>query len=112
MSRNGTLRPTRRSFIAGAAAAVTAGPALAQQSVNNPVTTEVERDLSKAVRHNISSFRSMEWQPYFDSLKKGAILVDITSREAPTMRDLLELDDPADCARSHAATGREPADQG
>ena len=80
MSRNGTLRPTRRSFIAGAAAAVTAGPALAQQSVNNPVTTEVERDLSKAVRHNISSFRSMEWQPYFDSLKKGAILVDITSR--------------------------------
>ncbi|MCB2080146.1 MAG: fumarylacetoacetate hydrolase family protein [Novosphingobium sp.] len=34
------------------------------------------------------------------------VLVDITSREAPTMRDLLELDDPADCARSHAATGR------
>jgi len=32
------------------------------------------------VRRNISSFRTLDWQPYFSSLKKGAILVDIDSR--------------------------------
>ena len=36
----------------------------------------------------------------------GDILVDITSRDAPTMRDLLERDDPADFARSRIASGR------
>ena len=69
---------TRRGFLAGAAA-VAATPALAQ-SVNAPTTTEVERDLSQAVRRNISSFRALEWHPYFDSLRNGAILVDTTSR--------------------------------
>ena len=71
--------PSRRSFLAGVAA-LAAGPALAQSAVNSSATTEVERDLSKSVRHNISSFRSLDWQPYFTDLKKGAILVDITSR--------------------------------
>ncbi len=33
-----------------------------------------------AVRRNISSFRSLSWEPYFDNLNKGAILVDIRSR--------------------------------
>ncbi|GHF35657.1 ErfK protein [Seohaeicola zhoushanensis] len=51
-----------------------------QQGVNSAATTELERDLSHSVRHNISSFRSLEWQPYFTNLEKGAILVDITSR--------------------------------
>jgi lipoprotein-anchoring transpeptidase ErfK/SrfK len=43
-------------------------------------TTEVEREVSTAVRRNISSFRSLDWRPYFDSTRNGAILVDITSR--------------------------------
>ncbi|MFD2853748.1 L,D-transpeptidase [Seohaeicola zhoushanensis] len=81
MTRSSDFLPSRRSFLAGAAAAVAAGPVLAQQQgVNSAATTELERDLSHSVRHNISSFRSLEWQPYFTNLEKGAILVDITSR--------------------------------
>ncbi len=58
-----------------------ASPALAQSSaVNSANTTEVERDLTESVRRNISSFRSLDWQPYFDNTRNGAILVDIDSR--------------------------------
>ncbi|TNF20111.1 MAG: L,D-transpeptidase [Rhodobacteraceae bacterium] len=65
----------RRAFLAGSAAMLGA-PALAQ----NEGSTELERDLSRAVRRNISSFRSLDWRPYFSNLDNGAILVDITSR--------------------------------
>ncbi|MFT6932977.1 MAG: L,D-transpeptidase ErfK/SrfK [Paracoccaceae bacterium] len=70
-------RLNRRRFLASAAAASLAAPALAQQQTD---TVEIERDVSTSVRHNISSFRTLEWQPYFDNLNRGAILVDITSR--------------------------------
>ena len=43
-------------------------------------TTEVEKEVSQTVRHNISSFRALDWQPYFENLNKGAVLVDISSR--------------------------------
>ncbi|MEW9920557.1 L,D-transpeptidase [Marimonas sp. MJW-29] len=71
----------RRNFIAGGAALL-ATPALAQNtsSVNSAATTQVERDLTETVRRNISSFRTLDWQPYFDTLNDGAILVDIDSR--------------------------------
>ena len=70
----------RRAFLAGGAALL-AAPALAQtSSVNSAATTQVERDLNESVRRNISSFRTLDWQPYFDNLRKGAILVDIDSR--------------------------------
>ncbi|MEN8837663.1 MAG: L,D-transpeptidase [Celeribacter marinus] len=65
----------RRSFLA-AGTAMLAAPALAQTDE----TTEIERDLSESVRRNISSFRSLDWHPYFSSLRNGAILVDTTSR--------------------------------
>ncbi|WP_439104680.1 L,D-transpeptidase [Celeribacter marinus] len=65
----------RRSFLA-AGATILAAPALAQTDE----TTEIERDLSESVRRNISSFRSLDWHPYFSSLRNGAILVDTTSR--------------------------------
>lgn len=68
----------RRAFMASGAAFLST-PALAQD-VNDAATTEVERDINEVVRRNTSSFRSMRWEPYFDNLKKGAILVDITSR--------------------------------
>ena len=67
----------RRTFLAAGAAFV-ATPSLAQDI--NTGTTEVERDVSSIVRRNISSFRTLDWQPYFSNLKKGAILVDISSR--------------------------------
>lgn len=63
---------TRRGFIAGTAAAV--GTGAAAQS------TEVEGEISQSLRRNISSFRTLNWQPYFDNLRGGAILVDLQSR--------------------------------
>jgi len=71
----------RRRFLMSSAAAAggaLAAPALAQDTDAN--STEVERDLSEIVRRNISSFRSLDWTPYFSNLRKGAILVDTTSR--------------------------------
>ncbi|QBY01957.1 L,D-transpeptidase [Rhodophyticola sp. CCM32] len=67
---------SRRLFL-GSAAAGLAAPALAQTA---PETTEIERDISQSVRHNISSFRTLDWRPYFSDTQNGAILVDITSR--------------------------------
>ena len=68
----------RRAFLAGSAALVGA-PALAQD-VDGADTVEIERDLSTIVQRNISSFRALDWRPYFSNTKRGAILVDTTSR--------------------------------
>ena len=78
MSKKSNDLISRRRLLGGAGAAATllAVPALAQ----NANTTEVERDLTEVVKRNISSFRSLSWEPYFNNLKKGAILVDIDSR--------------------------------
>lgn len=67
---------SRRTFLLSAAATGLAAPAIAQTAN----TVELERDVTDVVRRNISSFRSLEWQPYFNSLRNGAILVDIDSR--------------------------------
>lgn len=69
-----TFKLSRRAFV-GAAATSLASPALALDE-----EIELGRDISEAVRRNISSFRALEWQPYFSNLKNGAILVDVTSR--------------------------------
>lgn len=78
----GTNTFDRRSFLTATAAAaaggLAAGPVFGQNFGND--TTEVERDISEVVRRNISSFRSLDWRPYFSNLNKGAILVDTTSR--------------------------------
>lgn len=80
MSRSPFDRQTRRGFLAGSAALL-ATPALAQTSgVNGAATTELERDITESVRRNISSFRTLSWEPYFSDLNNGAILVDIDSR--------------------------------
>jgi len=68
----------RRAFLAGSVA-MAATPVVAQD-VNDSSTVEIERDLSQVVRRNISSFRTLDWQPYFSNLNGGAILVDIDSR--------------------------------
>ncbi|SFO95921.1 L,D-transpeptidase [Tranquillimonas alkanivorans] len=66
----------RRAILGGATATVAllAAPALAQSS------TEYRPTAGDSVRRNASSFRALDWQPYFDDLRNGAILVDITSR--------------------------------
>ena len=66
---------SRRGFLAATAAMI--GTGAAAQTANS---TEIESDISSRVQRNISSFRSLDWQPYFSNLNNGAILVDIQSR--------------------------------
>lgn len=73
------MRLTRRTFLATSAAAISS-QLYAQDDVNEASTTEIEGEVSSTVRHNISSFRALDWRPYFENLKNGAILVDISSR--------------------------------
>ena len=68
--------PTRRAFLTGTAA-VLATPALAQ---TNNLPGYAERDQTESVRRNISSFRTLDWRPYFENTRNGAILIDIDSR--------------------------------
>jgi L,D-transpeptidase ErfK/SrfK len=77
MSDQKTPRLNRRTFLA-ATATVLSVPAMARAQTDN--STEADKQLSQTIRHNISSFRSLDWRPYFENTKKGAILVDVTSR--------------------------------
>ena len=56
---------TRRHFI-HCCAALLATPALAQEADDG--STEIEQEISQGVRHNVSSFRALEWKPYFSNL--------------------------------------------
>ncbi|SDE63393.1 L,D-transpeptidase [Limimaricola pyoseonensis] len=70
----------RRGFVAATAAfgaSFLAAPALAQSLANS---TEIEGDISASVSRNVSSFRTLDWRPYFADLKNGAILCDTRSR--------------------------------
>lgn len=66
---------SRRAFLGSAAAVggALATPALAVDSY------EYRQDINQ-VRRNASGFRALSWQPYFDNLNNGAILVDIDAR--------------------------------
>lgn len=68
----------RRAFLAGTASVL--GTPLVAQNIDGAGTVEMEQDITETVRRNISSFRSLDWQPYFSNLNNGAILVDISSR--------------------------------
>ena len=70
---------SRRSFLIASFASVST-PVLAQSNVNADDTTEIEQEITKTQRRNLSSFRALDWRPYFSNLKNGAILVDMTSR--------------------------------
>jgi hypothetical protein len=73
---NGISR--RRLLGAGAALLGTglAAPVLAQQANS----TEIEREISQSTRHNISAFRTLNWQDHFETTAGGVILCDIQSR--------------------------------
>ena len=66
----------RRAVLGGAVgvAGLAALPAFAQDG-----STEFAEPAS-SVRNNISSFRMLQWQDYFDNTRNGAILADTTSR--------------------------------
>lgn len=76
MTTDSPIRFDRRTLLGGAAMALGAAatPAFAQLG-----TTEFEPDTGP-IRNNVSSFRMLDWRPYFSDTRKGAILVDITSR--------------------------------
>lgn len=71
----------RRVFLGGGAAALAgaAAPALMAQSLMEN-STEMETEVRETARRNISSFRALDWRPYFDTLRNGAILCDTDSR--------------------------------
>ncbi|WBL33022.1 L,D-transpeptidase [Sinirhodobacter sp. HNIBRBA609] len=71
----------RRAFLSTAvfAGASLAAPAGFAQTLDAGVVQHEENDYTN-MRRNISSFRALEWQPYFSNLKNGAILVDTVSR--------------------------------
>ncbi|WP_312525396.1 L,D-transpeptidase [Paracoccus sp. (in: a-proteobacteria)] len=93
-------RPTlsRRNFLTSAVAVGAAGglaaPAFAQavdaytgqvlQTVGptgaTPDAGMVQYDANQDSRRNTSSFHMQDWQPYFNNLTNGAILVDLNSR--------------------------------
>ncbi|MBK1636125.1 L,D-transpeptidase [Rhodovulum adriaticum] len=76
MSRPDKTMLSRRGFVACGAAlsGALAAPSVLAQSI------EIEPDITNTVRRNISSFRALDWRPYFANLRNGAILVDTTSR--------------------------------
>lgn len=65
----------RRTLLGAAAAGLgmSAVPGFAQDG-----STEFEA--KSTARNNISSFRMLDWQPYFSDTRNGAILVDTMSR--------------------------------
>ena len=73
------LKINRRNFLLVSGASL-CNPNLALSNVNQDNTTEIEKEISENIRHNVSSFRALNWQPYFKNLRQGAILVDISSR--------------------------------
>ena len=73
------LKINRRNFLLVSGASLCT-PSLARSNVNQDNTTEIEKEISENIRHNVSSFRALNWQPYFKNLRQGAILVDISSR--------------------------------
>ncbi|MDK3071747.1 L,D-transpeptidase [Sedimentitalea sp. JM2-8] len=81
MEERPVLKSTRRGFLAGTAAFV-ASPLVAQEDTENAEYDPLRPPPAPEppVRRNISSFRSIRWEPYFSSLRNGAILVDTTSR--------------------------------
>lgn len=70
-----TLRLTRRSLIAGAAALPLAAPSILRAETGEPQVIDGE-----TARHNISSFAPQRWQDHFESLGKGAIVADTMAR--------------------------------
>ena len=75
---NGNLNLPRRAFLAGAASLT--GSVVLAQNAKLPEDDSQETSVLKTSRRNISSFRMLDWRPYFKNLRNGAILSDISSR--------------------------------
>lgn len=71
----------RRSFLGSAvlAGASLAAPAVFAQTPDAGIVAH-EDTANTNMRRNISSFRELDWRPYFTNTANGAILVDTVSR--------------------------------
>lgn len=68
---------TKRKFMGLIASApVLATPFLGSAAVAQEILTQEQ----EAVRHNISSFRTVDWREHFDDLGKGVMVADTVSR--------------------------------
>ena len=75
---NGNPYLPRRVFLAGAASLT--GSVVLAQNAKLPEDDPQETRALKTSRRNLSSFRMLDWRPYFKNLRNGAILSDISSR--------------------------------
>ena len=75
----------RRLFLSGAAALTSAAamPAFGQALDGS---TEMLPAAGGQVRNNVSSFRMLEWQNYFDNTRNGAL--HVTNLRPPPLREL------------------------
>lgn len=71
---------TRRAALVGAAAALTTPTLLRAQSQDAFPSDEAAIRTQIPARRNISAFSRQNWQDHFDTLGKGCLLADITSR--------------------------------
>jgi L,D-transpeptidase ErfK/SrfK len=80
MKKKQAVHLNRRSFLATTAMAAgsLAAPAVLAQALQG--STEIETEVRETAQRNASAFRSLEWQPYFSNLRRGAILCDTDSR--------------------------------
>jgi lipoprotein-anchoring transpeptidase ErfK/SrfK len=79
MSKTEHFKIGRRGFL-GASALAAGGVALPAFAQEEEDVIEYRQGISSTVRRNASSFRSLDWRPYFANLRRGAVLVDISSR--------------------------------
>lgn len=72
---------TRRLFVRSLAAAGTSATFLGNTAFAQ-TDQALEQDLAEeeSVKRNVSNFSNKSWEPYFNSKKNGAILVDTSSR--------------------------------
>ncbi len=86
MAGNSDKDLSRRGFLAAGAAAIgsaAAAPALGQdafEQLQRLETSEGVWQVPPPAKRNISSFRTLSWEPYFSNLRNGAVLVDTRSR--------------------------------
>ena len=78
MTQSTNAPMNRRGFMATSAAAL--GASATGAMAQNTDSTEIERDISRSIQRNVSSFRALDWRPHFTNLNNGAVLVDIQSR--------------------------------
>jgi lipoprotein-anchoring transpeptidase ErfK/SrfK len=71
------LKQMNRRTLIGAAAATLGMSALPAFAQDNSTEMDAARG---AVRNNVSSFRMLDWRPYFSDTRNGAVLVDTKSR--------------------------------